>query len=70
VLGLATSGDVPEVMLQVPNAAAQLMAGSLFGRGILCFEGGIRGDVLRHVFGPDDFFRKQIEAEGEKEGRR
>jgi hypothetical protein len=57
-------------MLQVPNAAAQLMAGSLFGCGILCFEGGIRGDVLRHVFGPDDFFRKQIEAEGEKEERR
>jgi hypothetical protein len=64
------SGDVPEVMLQVPDAAAQLMAGSLFGRSVLCFEGGIRGDVLRHVFGPDDFFRKQIEAEGEKEERR
>jgi hypothetical protein len=57
-------------MLQVPNAAAQLMAISLFRRGILYFEGGIRGDVLRHVFGPDDFFRKQIEAEGEKEERR
>jgi hypothetical protein len=50
-------------MLQVPNAAAQLMAGSLFRRGILYFEGGIRGDVLRHIFGPDDFFRKQIKAE-------
>jgi hypothetical protein len=50
-------------MLQVPSAAAQLMAGSLFRHGILCFEGGIRGDVLRHVFGPDDFFRKQIKAE-------
>jgi hypothetical protein len=57
------SGDVPEVMLQVPNAAAQLMVGSMFRRGILCFEGGIRGDVLRHVFGPNDFFRKQIKAE-------
>jgi hypothetical protein len=52
------SGDVPEVMLQVSNAAAQLMAGPRFRRGVLCFEGGIRGDVLRHVFGPDDFFRK------------
>jgi hypothetical protein len=62
-LGLAKSGDVPEVMLQVPNAAAQLMAGSLFGRGVLCFKGRIRGDVLRHVFGPDDFLRKQIKAE-------
>jgi hypothetical protein len=45
-------------MLQVPNAAAQLMAGPLFRRSILCFEGGIRRDVLRHVFRPDDFFRK------------
>jgi hypothetical protein len=57
-------------MLQVPNAAAQLMAGSLFRRGILCFKGRIRGDVLRHVFGPDDFLRKQIEAEGGKLERR
>jgi hypothetical protein len=34
-------------MLQVPNAAAQLMAGPLFRCGVLCFEGGIGGDVLR-----------------------
>jgi hypothetical protein len=65
-LGLATSSDVPEIMLQVLNAAAQLMAGSQFGRSILCFEGGIRGDILRHVFGPNDFFREQIEAKGEE----
>jgi hypothetical protein len=57
-------------MLQVPNAAAQLMAGSLFRRGVLCFEGGIKGDVLRHVFGPDDFFRKQIKAGRGKVERR
>jgi hypothetical protein len=57
-------------MLQVPNAAAQLMAGSLIRRGVLCFEGGIRGDVLRHAFGPDDFFRKQIKAERGKVERR
>jgi hypothetical protein len=63
VLGLAASGDVPEVMLQAPNAAARLMVGSLLGRGILCLERGIRGDVLGHVFGPDDFLRKQIKAE-------
>jgi hypothetical protein len=69
-LGLATSGDVPEVMLQVPNVAAQLMAGPQFRRGILCFEGRIRGDVLRHVFGPNDFFRKQIKAERGKVERR
>jgi hypothetical protein len=54
-------------MLQVPNAAAQLMAGPLFRRGTLCFEGGIGGDVLRHIFGPDDFFREQIKAERGKE---
>jgi hypothetical protein len=46
------------------------MAGPLFRRGVLCFEGGIGGDVLRHVFGPDDFFRKQIKAERRKEERR
>jgi hypothetical protein len=46
------------------------MAGPLFRRGLLCFEGGIGGDVLRHVFGPDDFFRKQIKAERIKEERR
>jgi hypothetical protein len=57
-------------MLQVPNAAAQLMAGSLFRRGVLCFKGGIRGDVLRHVFDPDDFLRKQIKAERGKVERR
>jgi hypothetical protein len=62
-LGLAASGDVPEVMIQAPNAAAQLMAGSLLGRGILCLKRGIRGDVLGHVFGPDEFLRKQIKAE-------
>jgi hypothetical protein len=70
VLRLETSGDVPEVMLQVSNATAQLMAGSLLGRGILCFKGRIRGDVLRHVFGLDDFLRKQIKAERGKAERR
>jgi hypothetical protein len=60
---LATSGDVPEAVLQVPNAVAQLMVGPLFRRGIVCFEGGIGGDVLRNVFGPDDFFMEQIKAD-------
>jgi hypothetical protein len=46
------------------------MAGSLLGRGVLCFKGRIRGDVLRHVFGPDDFLRKQIKAERGKAERR
>jgi hypothetical protein len=44
------------------NAAVQLMVGPLFRRGILCFDGRIGGDVLRHIFGPDDFFRKQVKA--------
>jgi hypothetical protein len=57
-------------MLQVPNTAVQLMAGSLLGHGVLCFKGRIRGDVLRHVFGPDDFLRKQIKAERGKAERR
>jgi hypothetical protein len=43
------------------------MAGPLFRRGVLCLEGGIGGDVLRHIFGPDDFFRKQMKAERGKE---
>jgi hypothetical protein len=47
----------------MPDAAAQLMVDPLFRRSILCFEGGIGGDVLRHIFGPDDFFGKQIKAE-------
>jgi hypothetical protein len=64
---LATGGDVPEAVLQVPNAAAQLMAGPLLRRGILCFKGGIGGDVLRNIFSPDDFFREQIKAERGKE---
>jgi hypothetical protein len=68
--GLATSGDVPEVMLQVPNAAAQLMVDPLLRRSILCFKGRIRGDVLRHVFGPNDFLRKQIKAKREKTNSR
>jgi hypothetical protein len=43
------------------------MAGPLFRRGVLCFEGGIGGDVLRHIFGSDDLFREQIKAERGKE---
>jgi hypothetical protein len=46
------------------------MAGSLLRRGILCFERRIRGDVLRRVLGPDEFFRKQIKTERGKVERR
>jgi hypothetical protein len=38
------------------------MVGPLFGRSILCIKGGIGGDVLRHIFGPDDFLGEQIKA--------
>jgi hypothetical protein len=64
---LAASGDVLEVMLQMPNAAAQLVVDPLFRRGVLCFEGGVRGDVFRRFFGPKDFFKKQIKAEENRE---
>jgi hypothetical protein len=57
-------------MLQVPNVAAQLVAGPLIMRGVLCFEGGIGEDVLRHIFGANDFFRKQIKAGRREEKRR
>jgi hypothetical protein len=43
------------------------MADSLLGRSILCFKRRIRGDVLRHVSGPNDFLRKQIKAKREKQ---
>jgi hypothetical protein len=38
------------------------MVDPLLGHDILCFEGRVRGDVLRHVFGPNDFLREQIKA--------
>jgi hypothetical protein len=44
------------------------VVGPLLWRGVLCFKGGIRGDVFRRFFGPKDFFRKQIKAEENKEG--
>jgi hypothetical protein len=42
----------------------------LLGRGVLCFEGRIRGDVLRHVFGPNDFLREHIKAKRERTKKR
>jgi hypothetical protein len=43
------------------------MVDPLLGCGVLCFEGGVRGDVFRRCFGPNDFFRKQIEAKRKQE---
>jgi hypothetical protein len=42
------------------------MVDPLFLRGVLCFKGGVKGDVLGRFFGPKDFFRKKIKA-GEKQ---
>jgi hypothetical protein len=55
-------------MLQMPNAVAQQVDDPLFWRGVLCFKGGIRRDVLRCLFGPEDFFRKQMKAGGKQVG--
>jgi hypothetical protein len=44
------------------------MVDPLLWRGVLYFEGGVRGDVFRCFFSPNDFLRKQIKAKGNKEG--
>jgi hypothetical protein len=63
---MAMGGDVSQIVLQMPNAAAQLVIDPLFRRGVLFFKGGVRGDVLGGFFSPKDFLRKQIKA-GENE---
>jgi hypothetical protein len=65
---MAASGDVSQIVLQMTNAAAQPVIDPLFWRGVLFFKRGVRGDVLRHFFGPKDFFRKQIKAGEKQEG--
>jgi hypothetical protein len=65
---MAAGGNVSQIMLQVTNAVAQLVIDPLFWRGVLFLKGGVRGDVLRHFFGPKDFFRKQIKAGENEEG--
>jgi hypothetical protein len=65
---MAAGGDVSQIMLQMPNAAVQLVIDPLFWRGILFFKGGVRRDVLKRFFGPKDFFKKQIKA-GENKKR-
>jgi hypothetical protein len=44
------------------------MVDPLLERGILCFEGGVKGDVFRRFFGPNDFLRKQIKAKRKQRG--
>jgi hypothetical protein len=66
--GVATGGDVPQVVFQVPNAAAQLMVDPLFRCGVLFFSGGIREDVLGNFFSYKDFFREQVKTERMEKG--
>jgi hypothetical protein len=56
--GMAAGGDFSQIMLQMPNAAGQLVIDPLFWRGVLFFKGGVRRDVLGRFFGPKNFFRK------------
>jgi hypothetical protein len=65
---MAVGGDVPRIVLQMPNATALLVIDPLFRRGVLFFKGGVRGDVLEHFFSPKGLFKKQIKAGGNKKG--
>jgi hypothetical protein len=51
----------------MPNAAAQLVVGPLFWRGVFFFSGGIGEDVLGNLFSSKDFFREEVKA-GNEEG--
>jgi hypothetical protein len=39
----------------------------LLWRGVLCFEGGVRGDVFRRFFGPNDFLGSRSRLKESKE---
>jgi hypothetical protein len=65
---MTAGSDVSQIMLQMPNAAVQLVIDSVLRRGVLFFKGGVRGDVLGCFFGPKDLFREQIKAGGNKKG--
>jgi hypothetical protein len=65
---MAASGDVSQIVFQMPDAAVQPMIDPLLRRGILRFKGGVRGDVHGYFFSPKDFFRKQIKAGRDKKG--
>jgi hypothetical protein len=56
-------------MLQMPNAAAQLVVDLLFWCGVLLFFRGIREDVLREFFSSKDFFEKQVKTEKTERGK-
>jgi hypothetical protein len=65
---MAAGSDVSQIVLQMPNTAAQLVINPLFRRGVLFFKRGVRGDVLGYFFSPKNLFRKQIKAGGDKKG--
>jgi hypothetical protein len=65
---MAAGSDVLQIVLQMLNAAAQLVIDPLLRRGVLFFKGGVRGDVLGYFFSPKDLFREQIKAGGNKNG--
>jgi tRNA A37 threonylcarbamoyltransferase TsaD len=48
--GTAMGGDVPQIMLLVPDATAQLMVSPLLMRSIFFFSRGVGTDVLRNFF--------------------
>jgi hypothetical protein len=47
----------------MPIAAAQLVIGLLFRRGVFFFSRGIREDVLGNLFSSKDLLWEQVEAE-------
>jgi hypothetical protein len=65
---VAAGGDVSQIVLQMPNAAAQLVIDPLFWRGVLFFKGRVRGDVFGSFFSPKDLFRKQVKAREKEKG--
>jgi hypothetical protein len=65
---MAAGGDVSQIMLQMPNAVAQLVIDPLLRRGVPFFKGGVKRDVHGYFFGPKDLFREQIKAGGNKRG--
>jgi hypothetical protein len=40
----------------------------LLGRGVLCFEGGVRGNIFRHFFGPMIFLGSRSRLKKAKRG--
>jgi hypothetical protein len=65
---MAAGGDVSQIMLQMLNAAAQLVIDPLFRRGVLLFKGGVRGDVLERSSVPKISSGSRSRLEKNKKG--